>query len=93
MFPDRRSLEPARDILHGKDCVALLAEILLAHGVSRSEADRLIRVSFEGWMVGRAQRSERGRPLSRGMRSAANRHHHVCVVRLELTPRCSECPS
>ena len=43
--------QPEVDIPHGKDCVALVAEMLLRRGVAREDAERLVRVSFERGMT------------------------------------------
>lgn len=43
--------DPEDDVLHGKDCLVLLAEVLAVHGVSRDDAERMLWVSFERHMV------------------------------------------
>ncbi len=47
----RSEPQPSCDLVHGHDCVTLFGEILAQHGVSRVEADRLLRLSFERWMA------------------------------------------
>lgn len=41
----------AGDVVHGKDAVRLLAEILLRYGVARQDAERLLFMSFERHMA------------------------------------------
>jgi len=38
-------------LLHGKDVLCLVGEILVAYGITRADAEKLIWTSFERWMV------------------------------------------